>query len=279
MWAGQISKTARLAEPRCTRVRAASPHQALTIIPGDPSEGQQKGLAIAALILGILSFFTFGLFVVGAIVGIVLAAKAMGRVSREPWRYGGRGMAIAGLVLSITSLVSAVPLGIIAAIAIPNLIAAHRAANEGSAIAFAENNLVSGTDVSEQLREVRNTARVGREWLIDSNLGSGTKNGYTFTVTLDSENPEAFEVTGVPVTYRSSGTRSFYIDETFVIRGADNYGGPSTKMDEPLGSEVESSGRSRRRVEYRPATWLTSASKATELLLPFGGALFAGAIN
>src|SRR5215216_490297 len=94
-----------------------------------PDEGQKKGLAIFSLVLGILSFFTFGLLGVGAITGIILAAVAMSKVKREPWKYGGRGMAIAGLTLSIISLVSVVPVGIIASIAIPNLLAARMAAN------------------------------------------------------------------------------------------------------------------------------------------------------
>ena len=217
-----------------------------------PDEGQQKGLAIAALILGILSFFTFGLLFVGAVAGIIVAAKAMGRVSREPWRYGGRGMAIAGLVLSITSLVSAAPVGIIAAIAIPNLLAARRAANEASAIYSLRTISSAELTYQSQFAKFGTLQELAANKLIDSNLGSGAKNGYTFTVTLDSENPEAFEVTGVPQTYRSSGTRSFYIDETFIIRGGDNYGGPSTKMDDPLGQELDPSGRSGRRIQYRP---------------------------
>src|SRR5437763_15406463 len=81
------------------------------------TEGQKKGLAIFSLVLGIISFFTFGLLGLGAIAGIILAAIAMARVKREPWKYGGRGIAIAGLVLSITSLVTVVPVGIIASIA------------------------------------------------------------------------------------------------------------------------------------------------------------------
>lgn len=219
---------------------------------GDHSEGQQKGLAVAALILGILSFFTFGLLGVGAIVGIVLSIKAMGRVSREPWRYGGRGMAIAGLVLSITSLASAVPIGIIAAIAIPNLLAARRAANEASAIYALR--VISQAELAYQdnFGKYGTLQELVANDLIDPSLGSGIKSGYKFEVTLDSENPEAFEVTGVPVTYQSSGTRSFYVDETFVIRAADNYGGPGTKMDEPLESYDEFRNRSRRRVEYLP---------------------------
>jgi len=218
----------------------------------DPAEGQEKGLAIAALILGILSFFTFGLLFVGAIAGIILAAKAMGRVSREPWRYGGRGMAIAGLVLSITSLVSAAPIGIIAAIAIPNLLAARRAANEASAIYSMRTISAAEVTYQSNFAKYGTLQELAASGLIDPKLGSGMKNGYTFTLTLNSENPEAFEVTGVPETYGSSGTRSFYVDETFVIRGADNYGGPSTKMDDPLEQDVEFPGRSGRRIEYRP---------------------------
>ena len=66
-------------------------------------------------------------------------------------------------------------------------------------------------------------------------------------------NPEGFAVTGVPVTYGKTGIRSFYIDETFVMRGGDNYGAPSTKMDEPLDSyDDDYPNSSRRRIEYVP---------------------------
>lgn len=216
------------------------------------SEGEEKGLAIAAMILGILSFLSFGMLGVGAIVGIVLSVKAMGRVSREPWRYGGRGMAIAGLVLSITSLASAVPLGLMVAIAVPNLMASYRAANEGSALATLRT--ISQAEMTYQGTAAKygTLEELAASGLIDPKLSSGIKNGYTFTVTLDSDNPEGFEVTGVPVTYGKTGIRSFYIDETFVIRAGDNYGGPSTKMDEPLDSYGDLPTSSRRRIQYVP---------------------------
>ena len=102
-------------------------------------EGPKKGLAIAALVLGIIGFFTAGLIFVGAITGIVLACVAMSRAKRDPWQYGGHGMAVAALVLNIVALVSFVPMGIVAAIAIPNLLASRRAANEGAAQASASN--------------------------------------------------------------------------------------------------------------------------------------------
>ena len=219
----------------------------------DESEGQQKGMAVAALILGILSFMTFGLLGIGAIVGIILSVKAMGRVTRDPWRYGGRSMAIAGLVLSITGLCSVVPGAIIAAIAIPNLFASYRAANEGSAIHSLRT--ISSAEMAYQSNFAKygTLEELAASGLIDQNLGAGMKNGYRFTVTLDSSNPEAFEVSGVPMTYGSSGIRSFYVDESFVIRAADNSGGPSTKFDEPLTTSSEFRTRSVRHVGDLPA--------------------------
>ena len=214
----------------------------------DQSEGQEKGLAIFALILGVVSFLTFSLFLVGAIVGIVVSAKAMGRVRREPWQYGGRGQAIAGLVLSIVSLTGVIPILMIAAISIPNLMASYRAANEGSAIhslrqiASAQAVYQSTTSKYATLEELADKG------LIDPKLGSGTKNGYKFTVelTTDEENVEGFAAVGIPETYRSSGIRSFYVDETAVVHAGDNHGGPSTKMDDPLGVNADYPPRARR---------------------------------
>jgi type II secretory pathway pseudopilin PulG len=163
-------------------------------------------------------------------------------------------MAVAGLVLSIVSLVSVVPVGIVAAIAIPNLLASRRAANEGSAvsslrtIAAAEMTYQS-TSGNGNYGTLSELAAAG---LIDSKLATGTKSGYNFTVdlTTDDMNFPRFSVVGVPMTYRSTGIRSFYLDETGVIRAGDNSGGPSTEMDLPLGSDSEFYDRSRR-TDYR----------------------------
>lgn len=237
---------------RSTYLPPPSPGYSTHYPAANQSEGEQKGLAIAALILGILSLFTFGLLVVGAIMGIVLAIKAMSRVRTEPWKYGGRGIAIAGLVLSILSLTTA-PVGlVVAAIAVPNLMAARRAANEGSAMHSLRMISQAEAVYQSNFAKFGTLEELAASGLVDPNLGAGAKNGYNFTVTLDSANPDTFEVTGVPQDYRSSGTRSFYIDETFVMRGGDNFGGPSTKMDPPLDLEPELPTRSGRRIEYRP---------------------------
>jgi type II secretory pathway pseudopilin PulG len=219
---------------------------------GQP-EGQKNGLAIVALILGITSFFTFGLLGVGAITGIILAAVAMGRVKREPWRYGGRGMAIAGLVLSITSLVSLVPFAIIAAIAIPNLLAARMAANEASAIRSMQTISSAESVYYTTFAKYVTLDELGAQRLIDSKLANGSKDGYNFSIDLTTNemNGEGFAVTGIPIEYRSSGRRSFYIDESMILRAGDNNGAPSTKADAPLEFGGEYPSRARR-VEYQP---------------------------
>lgn len=59
---------------------------------------------------------------------------------------------------------------------------------------------------------------------------------------------DKFGLTAVPIEYRSTGRRSFYVDESMVVRAADKFGGPPTKMDEPLNSEYPSRAR---RNDYR----------------------------
>lgn len=219
-----------------------------------PEEGKEKGLAICALVLGIIGFFTFGIVYVGAIIGICVAAKAMGKAKREPWRYGGRGIAIAGLVLNIVSL-SSLPIALMAAIAIPNLLASRRAANEASAIHSLREIASAQAMYFSTFEKYGTLEELAAQNLLNPRLSSGTRNGYNFTVelTTDEMNEAGFAAVAVPDTYRNSGVRSFYIDETAVIRAGDNHGGPSTKMDEPLDYGPDYSRRTRR-VSDRPQT-------------------------
>lgn len=54
------------------------------------------------------------------------------------------------------------------------------------------------------------------------------KSGYKFDVTVSGDK---FEVSAVPAEYGKTGTRSFFIDHTFVLRGADRNGAPATSSD------------------------------------------------
>ena len=55
--------------------------------------------------------------------------------------------------------------------------------------------------------------------LIDNNLASGEKSGYKFVVT---GNPAGYVISAVPIAYNSTGSRTFYSDQTMQIR--QNYG-------------------------------------------------------
>ena len=70
-----------------------------TLLP--PVDEGRKGLATAALVCGIAGFVLPGIGLVGVVLGIVALLK----VSNDPAAYGGKGLAITGLVTSLVALV------------------------------------------------------------------------------------------------------------------------------------------------------------------------------
>jgi type IV pilus assembly protein PilA len=211
-----------------------------------PGAQLKKGLAIASLVVGIISFLTFGFLSIGAILGIVLAIIAISKANRNPWEYGGKGIAITGLVLSITSAVIIVPVGMMAAIAIPNLLAARRAANEGSAIYTMRQLSIAESGYFSKYGKYGTADDLSVEGIITPGLVHGTKNGYLFTISVaqrDTEDPAGFEIVSVPMNYPNTGMRSFYIDESGVIRAGNNHGAPASKFDVPLNDDSSSDSR------------------------------------
>ena len=57
------------------------------------------------------------------------------------------------------------------------------------------------------------------------------KYGYRFVI---STNPHGFEAVATPLEYGKSGKRSFFIDQSGVVRGDDKGGGPATIADKPV---------------------------------------------
>ena len=134
-------------------------------------------------------------------------------------------------------------IGIIAAIAIPNLLASRRAANEGSAqsslrtIHSAEatfqatvgNGNFGGLTAGSSIAPVTETLLSQK--LVDPVLGTGQKSGYNFSVTpvnaVTATNDLAkFHATADPIVdsgASQSGTRIFGMTEDGVMRG-----GPGT---------------------------------------------------
>lgn len=78
----------------------------------------KTGLAVTALVLGILGLFMC--FPAG-IVAIVLGIIALNRASTQPRRYGGRGMAIGGLVCGGVSVILIPVFALMISILLPSL--------------------------------------------------------------------------------------------------------------------------------------------------------------
>jgi prepilin-type N-terminal cleavage/methylation domain-containing protein len=121
-------------------------------------------------------------------------------------------------------------IGIIAAIAIPNLLASRRAANEGSAIATMR--VIFSSEATYQATAgagaYGSLAQLNTAGLVDSvvaNSGGGTaKSGYVFSAgtvagpafaAFDSGAIPAVHTTGNPVT--GTGSRSFYTNESGIM--------------------------------------------------------------
>jgi type IV pilus assembly protein PilA len=137
---------------------------------------------------------------------------------------------------------------IIAAIAIPNLLAGKMAANEASAVqslrtiqsaetAFA--TTYPSVGYSSSLASlggpggVACTATSTQACLIDPVLASGQKSGYNITWTGDGLTPSvSYVLNADPVLRGSTGRRSFYTDFPGVIRY--NETAPATVNDPPI---------------------------------------------
>jgi prepilin-type N-terminal cleavage/methylation domain-containing protein len=135
---------------------------------------------------------------------------------------------------------------VIAAIAIPNLMASRMAANESSAVqevrAITTAEVVYHTQYDigfcAQLTNLADGAAVSSTsaGLIDSVLAAGTKNGYSFVYA--ALNPDAathyqsFTLNANPLKPGSSGRKFFYTDQTAVIR--TSLTGAATSTDPPI---------------------------------------------
>jgi len=183
----------------------------------------QKGAAIASLTLGILSIPTLGLLFIGGILGLVLGIVALNNIKREPERYTGRGLAIAGIVTSGISLLCAVP-GLIAAIAIPNLVKSRQVASEVSAIHTVMTLRDAELQYSLKYGRFADLHTLKQFGAIDAVLAEGHRGGYLFAVEPSVNGSlSMFDITARPESAGTFGTgnRSFYCNETLVIYQRD----------------------------------------------------------
>ena len=129
-------------------------------------------------------------------------------------------------------------IGIIAAIAIPNLLSSRRAANEGSA--QSSMRIIHSSEATYQATAGNGNygtlAELLGQNLVDSVLGGGTKSGYAFTLTAatidNTSNPRTFYSYSLPTStsgVTQTGTRRFAIGEDGVLRGDTTLTAPADR--------------------------------------------------
>jgi competence protein ComGC len=189
---------------------------------GDCSDAHQRHGDWKLRLRTVLVFFPLSL------VAVVLGHLSLSEIRQSAGRIGGHGMAVAGLVLGYLGL-CAVPILIIAAIAIPNLLRARTAANEASAasavrnlntaeVRYANDHIDSGYTCS--LQDLQNAG------LIDESLASGTRYGYRFRVEgcggRTGGPMTQYQISAFPVRFNQSGIRQFCSDESGVIKSSSS---------------------------------------------------------
>jgi len=147
----------------------------------------------------------------------------------NPKRFSDKGFSLVELLIVVLII------GIIAQMAIPHLMQSKRAANEASAITTVRTVLNAETLYVTTVGSGR-YATMGSlvsGMLVDSVVGSSTKDGYVFSISLSAADT-AFVIDARPTGYSNTGIRSFFTDETAVIRytTADS---AATASDTPLG--------------------------------------------
>ncbi|MBI4550597.1 MAG: prepilin-type N-terminal cleavage/methylation domain-containing protein [Candidatus Omnitrophica bacterium] len=123
-------------------------------------------------------------------------------------------------------------IGLLAAIAIPNLLRARVNSNEGAA----KGSLRTLSTALESFRAAQNppsypTTAQGLATLsganppyIDNTLGGGTKQGYAFAYVSAAAN--TYSITATPQTANVTGVNTFFVDQSGVIRFTNAAGAP-----------------------------------------------------
>src|SRR5689334_21900550 len=93
--------------------------------PGAAPTPKTNGVALASLILGILSLLACSVGVIFSVPGVICGILGIKRVRKSGGTQKGHGFAVTGLVMSALSLVMLPIIGLLAAVAIPNFVKAR----------------------------------------------------------------------------------------------------------------------------------------------------------
>jgi hypothetical protein len=182
-----------------------------------PQSRPRKGLAIASFVLGIIGIPTLGLLGVGAITAIVLGVVAISRIKKEPAIYGGKGIAVAGIITGVASLLL---IAVSGAIAVPQMIHGLQHGRESAAIQTLrtihniEMNFEANNSRFATLEELAKSSLIDRNY-----FGGNAVSGYVYT--SSGVSPKTYCVNAVRAG-DSVARRDFVICEDGAIRFAES---------------------------------------------------------
>jgi hypothetical protein len=176
----------------------------------------RKGLAVASLVLGIISIPTLGLLGVGAITALVLGVIALKRIKREPEIHSGKGMAIAGIITSVVSLSLIAGFVMVSAIVAPKLLDNLRYGRETAALnslRLIHHNQAQYSAMRGRFGDLKELAEAG---ILDQSYANGSViSGYVYS--SSSVSNETYCVHAVRAS-DSVAPRDFVICEDGIIR-------------------------------------------------------------
>ena len=214
------------------------PYGAPVYYPAYPQPvNTNSSMAITSMVMGIISIPAMAMLI-GILIApaaFVLGVVSLVKANKRPMEFGGKGFSIAGIATSAFALFIFVP--VVAAIAIPNLLAARRSANEGAAISAVKK--IYAAEITYRATNAAGSCvdfhALDLSGLIPRSLANAESNGYKFRITpTDAYNCEIHAVPTSP----STGSRSFMMDTAHgVVHAADKKGGAADATDPILGNK------------------------------------------
>lgn len=185
-----------------------------------PQPELRQGLALASLVMGTVSLFTCSLFFAGAFTAMALGVFAIVKANSNPEEYGGKGLAMGGIAMSMVSLLAG---SFIAFKVIPTVIDSKIAVNEAAVAqsvyraGYAQYEFYESRGKFGTLEELSSAGLIDESFLRKSIADCG----YKLEVSVREK---TFEIGATPTSYGWSGRRSFYMTTDYAIRAADKRG-------------------------------------------------------